>query len=194
MLTILDLLSSKEKEKLIIKHIKTNEVIFHEGENANYLGFVVSGTISIETYSLTGSLITFNTILPGMMFGNNLVFSSNQTYLGDVKAKVKTTLYLLSKDNLIEILQSNKAFLKEFLKAESEFTKTLNAKVKILSLNSAQERLLYYLHYKGNKARMISVTSLGRELGLTREATSRTITKLIKENKIKREGNTLSLI
>ena len=194
MITILDLLNSKEKEKLIVKHLNANEVLFKEGEKANYVGFLTSGALSIESYSLTGKLITFNTIYPGEMFGNNLVFSNDQYYLGEVKARVKSTLYLLLKEDLLNILQTNKAFLMQFLNQESEFTKSLNGKVKLLSFDSASERIMYYIHLKGDKVRINSISNLAKEVSLSREATSRTIYKLIKENKIKREGNTFSII
>ena len=115
-------------------------------------------------------------------------------FLGDVKAKTKSNIALISKDDLLNILSSNKTFLIQYLKKQSEFTKTLNSKVKILSLTHARERLLYYLNNKGGTIYVPSISELARNIGLSRESTSRTISELIKENKIKRIGNSISVV
>ena len=107
---------------------------------------MIHGAISIDSYSSTGNLINYNTIMPGEMFGNNLLFSNDQYYLGDVKARTKTTIGLIKKDDLLLILMNNRNFLSQYLQASSNFTKQLNSKVKILSLTHARERLLYYIN------------------------------------------------
>ncbi len=194
MITILDLLSKNEKEKVIYQTYKAGEIIFNEGEKAIYLGIVIHGAISIDSYSSTGNLINYNTIMPGEMFGNNLLFSNDQYYLGNVKARTKTTIGLIKKEDLLLILMNNRNFLSQYLQASSNFTKQLNSKVKILSLTHTRERLLYYINNKGGKIYVPNVSELARNLGLSREATSRTITELIKENKIKRIGNSINIV
>ena len=54
MITIIDLLTNEEKKKVKYVTLKSNEILFHEGEEAKYLGVLISGALSIESNSLTG--------------------------------------------------------------------------------------------------------------------------------------------
>ena len=192
-MNLLSTLSQKEKEKLLIKRYTANQIIFKEGEHANYVGILVSGAINIESYSKEGGLIIYNVIYPGEMFGNNLIFSKQQTYLGDVKAKLASEVALINKEDLLSLLQGNKEFLTSYLAKNAEFSKALNGQVKILSVNNAKERILLYLHQHQNSIKIISVAHFATSIGLSREATSRMLSELVKQKKIKREGNILSL-
>ncbi len=99
----------------------------------------------------------------------------------------------ISKEALLEIFRNNRAFLLAYLKIQADFGMSLNSRIKMLSLASAKERLLYYLEDHGGAVRYDTVTSLAKELGLERETLSRTITALINDGSITKGSNTLKL-
>ena len=106
----------------------------------------------------------------------------------------KSIVVSIKKDNLITLLSSNKEFLKEYLKIQSDFGKSLNSRIKLLSIDSALERFEYYLFINKGEIEFKTVTSLATELGLKRETLSRLISKLEKENVIKRSLHHISKI
>ena len=186
-------LLTKEDIKLsrLLKY-KKEQILFNEDDECLYVGIVIKGEIKIASYSLTGQEIVYNIVKEGQMFGNNLIFSNYPHFRGTVIASSDGELILISKENLLKILQSNLSFLEAYLSSQAEFSKRLNNTIKLLSLSSAEERLLYYLK-QNNPLKIKSISSLSESLYLSREATSRLVSKMVKEGKINRNGNMLYL-
>lgn len=190
---LLDLLTKEERKIGHLFKFKKEQILFHEDDECFYVGIVIKGEIKISSYTLSGQEIIFNIIKENQMFGNNLLFSQKPYYRGSVIAINDGEIILFDKDNLLKILQNNKEFLSVYLYLQAEFSKSLNSTIKLLSLNSAEERLFYYLK-EHHPLKIKSISSLADSLYLSRETTSRLISKLIKEKKIKRSGHTIILI
>lgn len=189
-----NLLNPKEKEKLTIVDIKKDQLLFHENEVCVSVALVISGQIVIRSIDLNGKEIIYNIINEGGIFANNLLFSNDKRYKGDVLATQKSKVALLSEDNLIEILMNNEIFLRTYLSVQAENIKQINFMVKLLSLDSARERFIYYLEYHHRLIEIESITRLSKELSLTRETLSRLISSLIKEKIIIKEKQLIKLI
>lgn len=191
---IYDLLT--KEEKLLTKKVslKRDEILFYEGDICHEIGIINKGVISISSFSYQGIEMNYNTLLVGQIFGNNLLFSSEPYFKGNVIAKTSSEVILISKENLLKIFASNEEFLKEYLKIQSDFVKNLNNKIKILSFNHARDRFLYYLSSHNNTIKIRSISSLADELNLSREVTSRLISSLKNEGIISRNANIITLL
>ena len=192
-MNILDLLNKKEEKHLTFKKYTPNKTIFKEGDKCFNIGIILEGSIKIVSYSLLGNELVFNILNKDQIFGNNLVFSSYPYYKGDIIATTNTTIAYINKNDLLKILKNNNSFLEEYLKMQSDFGKELNSKIKLLSFNSAKERLLFFLEENDGSYEFKTISALAKELNLERESLSRTITKLIKEKIIYRDGKLLIL-
>ena len=192
-MNILSLLSKTEESRVRYASYETKETVFLEGDECLSIGILIEGSIAIMTYSILGNEIIFNTLGKGQIFGNNLIFSSSPFYKGDVVTRAPTKIAFIDKKDLIDILKNNDVFLLQYLELQSDLGKTLNSKIRLLSLNSARERLWYLLEENGGSYNYSSVTALARELNLERETLSRTITALIKERLIVKEDRTLKI-
>lgn len=188
-MNITDLLSNKEKKTLIIKSLKKDDILFYELDLCECIGIILEGSVNITSYLEDGKQIIYNTINKDGIFGNNLLFSSNPYFKGDIQANCDTKIALIYKDNLIKLLQNNEKFLIEYIKHQSNFAKQLNSRIKLLSIDNAEERFYYYLHENNNIINIESVSELSRNLNLQRETVSRLLSKLIKENKIIKTKN-----
>ena len=188
-MNITDLLSNKEKKTLIIKSLKKDDILFYELDLCECIGIILEGSVNITSYLEDGKQIIYNIINKDGIFGNNLLFSSNPYFKGDIQANCDTKIALIYKNNLIKLLQSNEQFLIEYIKNQSNFAKQLNSRIKLLSIDNAEERFYYYLHENNNIINIESVSELARNLNLQRETVSRLLSKLIKENKIIKTKN-----
>ena len=188
-MNITDLLSNKEKKTLIIKSLKKDDILFYELDLCECIGIILEGSVNITSYLEDGKQIIYNIINKDGIFGNNLLFSSNPYFKGDIQANCDTKIALIYKNNLIKLLQSNEQFLIEYIKHQSNFAKQLNSRIKLLSIDNAKERFYYYLHENNNIINIESVSELSRNLNLQRETVSRLLSKLIKENKIIKTKN-----
>lgn len=191
---IIDLLTEQEKNYIETISFKEDEILFYEDDICHSLGIVLEGELKISSFTFEGNEIVYNELTRGSVFGNNLLFSKDNKYKGDIRATSKGKIAIIKKDNLLKLLTSNEAFLKEYLSIQSDFAKNLNAKIKLLSFNNAKERLLYYLFINNNRVKYRSITGLSKNLNLTREATSRLISTLEKEKIIIKKNHEIILI
>lgn len=185
-----------KKQLTKFKHINLEEeqVLFHETDECKYVGIVMSGTIKIVTHTNTGNEIIYNVLKQGNIFGNNLLFSKDVKYKGDVIAQSKSEILLISKEEMLKLLKTNDAFLEKYLLIEAENTKKLNSRIKLLSFDSSEERFLFYLKENNNNVSYSSITELAKELGLQRETLSRLISKLVKDKIITNQNKKIRRI
>lgn len=191
---LLDHLNEKEKKAIRFISLEKGAILFYENEVCQHVGIVLQGELAIISYSYQGKEIVFNQLKKHSAFGNHLLFSSEPLYKGNVLAKAKSQVALLSKQDLIMILQTNRAFLFEFLQLQCDFSKELNRTIKMLSFDQAEERFLYYMYIHHNQISFSSVTSLAASLFLTRETTSRVISRLVEKKKILKKGHEIYLL
>lgn len=191
---ILSLLSKEERQLVEIKQFKKGDVIFREKENCQSISIIIKGNVDIVSYSFSGKEIVFNSLAKNQIFGNNLLFSSEPFYKGDVISRNDSTIVFINKENLIKILSTNADFLKEYLRVQSDFGKNLNNRIKLLSYDSAHERLDFYLFTNGNTITFKSISSLALLLNLKRETLSRLVSKLEKENVIRHSHHSITKI
>ena len=189
---LIETLTEENKKSCKIERYDKGQIIFHENEECLYVGLVKKGSVQIVSYSLSGKEIVYNEIKENGIFGNNLLFSKNPYYRGNVIAKTDAEILLINKEKLIKILQNNALFLELYLSEHADFSKKLNNTIKILSLDSAEERFLYYLK-ENSPLKYHSISSLASSIFLTRETTSRLVSRLVKEGKIVQKGKVLSL-
>lgn len=193
-MNIIDFLTPKQKKLLNIKEYHKDDILFREGDSCENVGIIIEGKASILSYLPDGNIINYNNLKENDMFGHNLILSSNPFYKGNIIAKSDLKVAIISSNNFLKLLKTNDQFLNSYIKAESDFTKSLNNKIKLLSISNASERLIYYLYSNNSFIEYSSITDLADELYLQRETLSRTITKLIKINIIRKNGNTIKLV
>ncbi len=187
-------LLTKYPQYLEKRTFKPQETIFLENDTCISVGIVKSGEISIKSYFASGKEVTYNVLEEGQMFGNNLIFSSTPRYRGDVISQKHSEIWFISRGNLLKLLKQDDELLVLYLTQQSDFSKSLNFKIKLLTISSAEDRLTYYLTFNKGKIAYKSITKLAKELYLTRESLSRTITKMVKEKKITQISKTLKLV
>ncbi len=194
MLRLLETLSEEEKTLFLSKKLEKRDVLFRENERCDYVGIVSSGSLKIVSYLPDGKEIIYNEPKEGAMFGNNLVFSSEPYYKGDIVCQNDALVYLIAKEDLLDLLRNNPAFLTDYLQAQADFTKDLNDKIRLLAISGAEERLLYSLTLHKNKITYESIASLAATLFLERETLSRTLSKMEQKKIIRRQDKTIILL
>ena len=190
---LFELLTEEERKLGKVISAKRGETLFYENEECQNVGIVLKGRIVISVYTLSGQEIVYNTLENGGMFGNNLIFSDRPVYRGNVTATTESEIFIINKQNLVKILQNSAIFLENYLKLQANFARNLNVNVRILSLPSAKDRLLYYLE-ENPRLKFKSIADLARTLYLSRETLSRLITQLIADGYIKKIDNEIYLL
>ena len=191
---LLQVLNKKEHKLVNGYQVTKNSVINHEGDICENIGVIVSGKVDIVSYAFKGKEMLLNSLKAGDIFGNNLIFSSDPVFRGDVIAKEKCVIAFINKENLMFLLQNNQEFLRLYLQAQSDFGKSLNARIQLLSFTNAEERLFYYASKNDNVITFKNVTTLAATIGIQRETLSRLLTSLVKRHQIKKEKGKITFL
>lgn len=187
-MNILDLLKQNEKEKISYLNLKQNQTLFHEGEECKSIFIIIEGQITILNYSLNGNEEIISILNKNDVFGNALIFSNNNHYLGEIIATKPTKLAIINKNELLFFLQNNKSFLECYINLIAEKTIKFTIKTKVLSHKNIRSRILYYLEINNYSIKK-NISFLAKELVLPRPSVSREISKMINEDIIYIENN-----
>ena len=193
-MNIIALLNEEEKERLIFKELRKGETLFYENDRCGEIGIVKYGKLFITSYPENGNPVIYNRLKEDDMFGNNLLFSSQPFYKGDVIAESDSGIILIKKDVLIGFLEENTDFLLTYLQIQADSGKRLHSRIRLLSIDSAQERFITYLRENGNRITFNSVSDLADDLFIRRETLSRLLSKLIKNKVVIKDGKTVRLL
>jgi len=193
-MNILETLSKKQLNLIEYKDYKSGLTLFYEDDLCKSIGIVLKGQLSIVTYLEDGNEVIYNILKENEIFGNNLIFSSEPYYKGNIITNVDCKIAFISKANLISLLTSNSDFMIEYLRIQSNFGKKLNNTIKLLSIASAQDRFYFYMHENKNRITYTSISELAKRLYIKRETLSRLLSKLEKEKKISKDTKKIILI
>lgn len=166
------------------------EVLFTEGDPADALFIVRSGSVILSKISPDGKEQVIRTVTKGESFAEAAVFSGVQ-YPATAIAREKSSLLLIKKARFIEYIRQRPEIALKMMGAMSELLRHLNNLVAELKLEPVINRLAKYLVNESKKQHSstvklpISKQELARELGTIGETLSRNFKKLESKKMIK---------
>lgn len=179
-----------------LKQYNSGEIIFNAGEVCNKIGIIENGEANIITITHTEKEETITYLSKGDMFGDLLLFSSNNLYLGHCICKKDSTIRYISKDNLLKLF-NDKYILESYLNNISNKAQNIKKENKLLKHNNLEDRIIHFLleesiHQKSNIIKIKNITTLASILSIPRESLSRSIRSLIDKKIIimKKQGQT----
>lgn len=162
-----------------------------EDENSNALGIVLEGKVHVKAYTLGGKNFTMNTLIPGQLFGDVLMFNQNHnTFPGSLITQGKTKIALIPNDEFSKYLLYDYDLLRNFLSMLSEKAYEMNFKSKMLSQDSVRDKILFFLYQqrrvqKSNHIKLDRTKEeLANELYMQRPSLSRELIKMKKDGLI----------
>ena len=178
----------KYQKDFLIKEYDANTLIFHEGENCNSIGIILKGQVIISTLTAFDKEYVINVLNKNDLFGDNLLFREENIYLGDGIVSKDSLILFITKELLLEMFK-DQTFLLNFLKITAEKNKELRNRLKLLSHNSIEGRILFYLDTKKKrlKTNVIPIKNkeiLAKLLNIPRPSLSRELINMKKDNLI----------
>ena len=166
----------------IIKNYKKGNLIFSEGETCHYIGLLLKGEIQISTLTNNDKEYIISTLHENDIFGENLLFSKNQEFLGDCISITDSKILYINKSNLFTLFE-NKQILENYLKIISEKNTELRQNLKLYSQKTIEDRIMFYLisEQKKSNSNIIPIKSkesLARVLNIPRPSLSRELINL----------------
>ena len=175
---------------------KAGDIIFNAGDICDKIGYVVSGEATIITITHTEKEETISYLDEESIFGDLLIFASDNLYLGHCICKKDTTIRFISKSSLLELFK-DKSILESYLNTISNKAQNIKKENKLLKHNNLEDRIIHYLleesiHLNSNIIKIKNISTLANILSIPRESLSRSIRSLVNKKiiLIKKSGQT----
>lgn len=161
---------------------KKGDIIFNEGSICNKIGYVEKGEISIVTSTYTEKEETITYLKDKDSFGDILLFSSSNLYLGNAICEKECIVRFFTKANM-ENLFKNVKVLNEFLKELSNKSLTLKKENKLLKHKNIKDRIMHYLYEEclntnSNVIEFNSIANFSKILSIPRPTLSKELYNL----------------
>ena len=112
-------------------YYKKGDIIFNEGYVCDKIGYIEKGEVSIVTSTYTEKEETITYLKSKDTFGDILLFSSNNLYLGNAICEKDCIIRFFTKNNL-EVLFKDSIILNNFLKEVTNKALSLKKENKLL--------------------------------------------------------------
>ena len=131
--------------------LKRDEILFHEGDAANFFHQVEEGTIKMVTYSLDGKEFIQGLFYQGDSFGEPPLFC-DFPYPGSATTLIDTRILRIPKDRFFDLLKDNFDIHIELDRILCERLKYKNMILSEISFYDPEHRILSLLGYLKSKA------------------------------------------
>ena len=132
------------------RRLAKGEALMHTGEKADRIGVVLSGSLAVSTYDLSGRHTLIKRIGPGEIVAAAQALSGADAMSVDVEADGDCDVLLVKTDRILAPCENACTFhtrlVRNLMQSLAVKTLELNRKIDILSHRSTQHRLMAYLH------------------------------------------------
>lgn len=184
----LELLLNLSKYKLI--KFENGEYIKFRGDSHEDMHIIISGIVKTEMLKNSGDSHEIEKISAPSIIAPAFLFNDKNVFPVNVIAENKPEIIIISKQNVIKMLQNNQTFLINYLNMISNKAFFLSQKIWFNFYNKTiKEKLCAYIlnNSKNNKFILnVSIENLSDLFGVTRPSLSRTIKELIDEGILER--------
>lgn len=180
------------------------ETIISEGEDAKYIGIVLSGSAQIERIDYFGNRSIVATVEASELFGESFACAGVKTIPVDVVANESTQIMFLDCSKIIYTCSNSCEFHRQIIYNLMKVVATknilFNQKIEITSKRTTREKLMTYLllQAKKNKTNSFDIPYDRQELAdyleVDRSGLSAEISKLHKEGVIISRRNHFELL
>lgn len=178
---------------------KKNVMIVNEGDICINIGFLLEGSLSVSNTLPDFNESIIQVLNKGDVFGENLIFSDNPYYPGNIYANNNCQIAFISKNNFLNLLSSNTIFRDYYITLLSKKFISMQERIKVLSQNSLYNKVLFYFEMISQKThsksiKIKSIDYISKYLNVPRPSVSRVISKLIEDKKIIKNKKIITLI
>lgn len=165
--------------------------LFLGGERPSAMHYLEEGEIVLQRVSEAGDPLVMRRLRSGFVAEASLQASR---YHCDAVATAPSRVASVPVDTLAAALQTDPAFAMRWIGMLSGEVRRLRTQCERLSLKGVTERLMHLVDTEGDEGRLAvpaGLKSLASELGVTHEALYRTLARLEREGRLRREAGAL---
>lgn len=167
-----------------IKDYKKNETVFFRGDSLKNIIIVIKGSAHGEMQKFNGDTIVINQMKVGEVIASAFLFGKSNVFPVDLIALENSKFLFLSKEKYLDLIQSDKRLLLNFINEISNKSQYLSKRIWFNFTNKTiEEKILSYIkeNSKNNTIKFLpNISILAKQFEVTRPALSREISNLCK--------------
>ena len=178
-----NVIENKISSNANILETEKGESIFFEGEKANFLYYIINGSVKLYRLNDEGKVANIKVVKRGEVFADIVLFDECR-YPVNAESLGQSNILCLRVKALKEILLGDRKLIEGFIIMLTKRIKYLVNKIDMLELDSAENRLLSYLQelrYTRNSNEIIldlSKKEIAEVIGIRTETLSRLLKKM----------------
>lgn len=177
----------RESNITTIKY-KKDSIIVQEYEECKHISIITKGSLYINQLTEGGDTLRIRLYKEGDSFGCALFSGNKKNYPFSLISYEDSKITHIPFDTIEKLLEEDKIFMMNFIETLSQNILSLKDKIKILSVKSVRDKLLYYFS-KNEKNGMVNLnhtkTEISKILGVARGSISRELKNMEEDNIIK---------
>jgi len=185
-----------------IRTYETGETIIHMGQECTQMLIILEGLTRAEMFDIEGKTIQIEQLKPVEIIAPSFLFGEDSSYPVTLIAEEKSTVLMIPKDQVLELLQKDNVILEKFLVLVSSKSRFIINKMKFLSFKNIQEKFIAYIseksdHFRKNEINLhLSQKSLAELFGVSRPALARVIGELKNKGiiEVKQNGQLIRIL
>ena len=167
-----------EKSPSRIANYRKGEFIAMQNSVCRSLLLLCEGSVRVQMTNEEGREFTLDTLAAPDVLASAFLFATENTFPVSVIANTECRLWIVSRESLLALIESDTAVLRNFLSILSDHSRFLTSRVQQFALQTLSSRLIGYLE-KNPAVQNLQETAF--ILGVTRPSLSRTIAQLVRQ-------------
>jgi CRP-like cAMP-binding protein len=183
-----------------LRSFPKDTLIAQAGEEVLHLQIVLEGSVKGEMVDFTGKVIKIEDIVPPRPLAPAFLFGAQNRYPVNITAGGDVKLLSIPRERFLEMLQSSKSVLVNFVDIVSSRGQFLSSKIKFLSFTTIKGKLAQYLLDLSGKSGSQkfslprSQSQLSELFGVARPSIGRAMSELNHDGIIRTEGKEVTIL
>ena len=165
------------------RQLQKGDCVFRQHDPADAIYLLISGRVQLQRTLENGFLVVVHQAQSNESFAEAALFSD--TYHCDAVCISAVSLIQISKVDVLQHMKSSPDFSFQLIETLSKQVQHYRQRLQIASINSAEERILAAMN---TDLPFEKITDLAASIGLTHEATYRALSRLTKQDHIRKTG------
>ena len=180
-----------EKSPSRIANYRKGEFIAMQNSVCRSLLLLCEGSVRVQMTNEEGREFTLDTLAAPDVLASAFLFATENTFPVSVIANTECRLWIVSRESLLALIESDTAVLRNFLSILSDHSRFLTSRVQQFALQTLSSRLIGYLEKNPAVQNLQETVFI---LGVTRPSLSRTIAQLVRQGVLRKseEGYVLA--
>lgn len=165
-------------------HYKKGDTIAMQGNACRSLYILCEGSVYAKMISEEGKELTLDTLSAPDVLASAFIFSSEGVFPVTILANSDCSLWIVSKESLLKIIEEDSSVLRNYLTVISDHSMFLSKRLNEFALQTLSSRIISYIEKNGS---IQNVQEAAFILGVARPSLSRVILQMLNRGVLKRE-------